>query len=86
MVDVHLELIQGKHSETLGVLNVHKNEFGFFDLRPKQATQRVTITNEILSRFQNGEARLRATAFGRQQFTRVPPPVVRELPVEISKS
>ena len=56
MVDVQLELIQGTYSETLGVLNVLKNEFGFFDLRPKHASQRVTITNEILSRFQNGEA------------------------------
>jgi hypothetical protein len=85
MVDVHLELIQGAHSETLGVLNVRGNEFGFLDPRPKQVSQKVTINNDILSRFHDGEARLRATAIGREQFTRLPPPVVRELRVEISK-
>jgi hypothetical protein len=84
-VDVHLELIQGTHSETLAVLNVRGNEFGFFDPRSKQATQRVTISDDVLTRFQAGEAHLRATAIGRHQWMRLPPPVVRELRVEISR-
>ena len=84
-VDVRLELIQGTHSETLGVLKVRGNELGFFDPRSKQATQKVTISNDVLTRFHPGEAQLRATAIGRHQWMRLPPPVVRELHVEISK-
>ena len=85
IVDVQLELIQGTHSETLGVLNVPGNEFAFFDPRPKQASKKVSINNDILSRFHDGEARLRATAIGREQLSRLPPPVVREVRVDISK-
>ena len=84
-VDVYLDLIQGTHTERLSVLNVRGNEFGFFDPRSKQASQKVTISNEVLARFQPGEAQLRAIAIGRHQFFRLPPPVVRELRVEINR-
>jgi len=84
-VDVRLELIQGAHAETLGILNLRGNELGFFDPRSKQASQKVTISNDVLTRFHAGEAQLRATAIGRHQFFRLPPPVVRELRVEVSK-
>ena len=82
-VEVRLELIQGTYSETLGILNVRGNEVAFFDPRSRHATQRVTIDTDVLTRFQSGEAQLRATAFGRPQWGRTPPPVVRELRVEI---
>ena len=84
-VDVHLELIQGTHSETLGVLNVRGSELAFFDPRSRHATQRVTISTNVITRFQSGEAQLRATAIGRPQWGRTPPPLVRELRVEIAK-
>lgn len=84
-VDVRLELIQGTRSETLGVLHLRGNEFGFLDPRAKQASQKVAIGSDVLTRFQPGEAQLRATAIGRPQWGRTPPPVVRELRVEISK-
>jgi len=38
---------------------------------------------EMLSRFHPGPARLRAVATGREQWTRVPPPTVRVIEVEI---
>lgn len=84
-VDVRLELIQGAHAETLGILNLRGNELGFLDPRSKQASQKVTVSNNVLTRFHTGEAQLRATAIGRHQWMRLPPPVVRELRVEISK-
>lgn len=83
--DVQIELIQSQHAETLGIQRVPANEFGFFDPRKQRASQTVWITQEILDRFQSGPARLRATAFGRSQWTRVPPPVVREIEVSIEQ-
>jgi hypothetical protein len=83
--DLEIELIQGQHAETLASQLVPANEFGFFDPRKQRASQSIVLTNEMLNRFQPGPARLRATAFGRSQWTRVPPPVVREIEVRIEK-
>ena len=84
-IAVRLELIQGSHVETLNVLELRGNEFGFFDPRSKHAAQKVVLTTNQLAAFQSGEALLRATATGRPQWGRTPPPVVRELRVGISK-
>lgn len=83
--DVRLELRQGVHSETLAMQTVPGNEYGFFDPRTQRASQTVMLTPELLSRFAAGAAQLRATAHGRSQWTRTPPPVVRELDVEIER-
>jgi hypothetical protein len=82
-VSVRLEIIQGPRSETLAVQRVPKNEYALFDPRPQRASQTVVLTPEMLARFQAGPAQVRATALGAPQWTRVPPPVVRELTVEI---
>ena len=84
-VDVRLELIQETRTKTLGVLHLRGNEFGFLDPRSKQASQKITIDSDVLTRFQPGEAQLRATAVGRPQWGRTPPPVIRELRVDVSK-
>lgn len=84
-VDVRLELIQGPHAETLAVQFVPGNEWAFFDPRIRRASQSALLTEEVMSRFETGEARLRATAIGRHQWMRLPPPVVRELAVEIKE-
>jgi len=82
-IDVQLELIQGNHTETLSVLLVRGNEFGFFDPRQRYATQTVSITSDQLMSFESGDAVLRATANGRAQWGRLPPPVVTEERVQI---
>ncbi|HEY0543766.1 MAG TPA: hypothetical protein VGC91_00070 [Pyrinomonadaceae bacterium] len=82
-VDVQLELRQGIQSETLGTERVMDNKYAFFDPRTQQGSLVVVITPEILARFHAGAAELRATAFGHSQWMRVPPPVVRQLDVEI---
>lgn len=82
-VDVRLELIQGAHSETIAVQRVPGNDWAAFDPRPRRASNRVVLTPEILSRFPAGTAKVRATATGRPQWTRLPPPLVRETAVEI---
>jgi hypothetical protein len=84
-IDVRLELIQGSHSETLAVQRVPGNEWAFFDPRPRRASQRVVVTPEDLARFMTGAAKVRATATGRPQWTRLPPPTVREIAVEIRR-
>lgn len=82
-VDLKLEMIQGAHAETLATKRVRGNEYGFLDPRAQTASLPVEPTPEILARFQNGAALLRATAYGHSQWTRTPPPVVREISVEI---
>lgn len=82
-VDVKLELIQGAHAETLTALRVRGNEWPVFDPRPTHGARTVSLTPDILSRFADGAATLRATATGRPQWTRLPPPTVREATVEL---
>jgi len=41
------------------------------------------VTEDVLDQFDGGKAWLRATAVGRPQWTRLPPPVIKELVVEI---
>lgn len=83
MVDVEVELVQGSHAEKLFRMHVRGNEFAFFDPRARNASQALTLSNEKLARFHSGPARLRAVAIGREQFTRLPPPTVRELAVDV---
>jgi hypothetical protein len=84
-IDVRVELIQGSHSETLGVHRVPGNEWASFDPRPRRASPRVVLTPEQLARFADGAAVVRATATGRRQWMRLPPPTVREVAVEIER-
>ena len=82
-VDVEVDLIQGAHSERLIALRVRGNELGFFDPRTQHGSQSIALTPEILARFQPGPAKLRSVATGREQWTRLPPPTVRTLEVEV---
>ena len=84
-VDVEVDLIQGTHVERLTHLRLRRDGLGFFDPRTQHGAESVTLTQETLSRFEPGRARLRAVATGRHQWTRLPPPTVRELDVEIQK-
>jgi hypothetical protein len=84
-VDVRVELIQGDHSETLAVQQVRGNEWASLDPRAREASQRVVLTVEQLARFRPGPATVRATATGRPQWLRLPPPTVREEAVEIQR-
>jgi hypothetical protein len=82
-VDVEVDLIQGTHSERIMHLHLTGNNLAFFDPRQQHGSDSVALTSETLSKFRPGPARLRAVAIGREQWTRLPPPTVRELDVEI---
>ena len=84
-IDVRVELIQGTHSEILFVHRLPGNEWASFDPRPQRASHSVSVTPEQLAGFVNGDAKLRATATGRPQWMRLPPPTVREVEVEIQR-
>jgi hypothetical protein len=83
-VDVRLELIQGSHSVMLATLRVAPSRDGFYDPRTRQGSMMPSFTTEFLAQFQPGPALLRATAIGRPQWLRTPPPVVQELPVVVT--
>ena len=84
-IRVEVELVQGNYTELLFALNVPGNNLAFFDPRAQHATQSVVLDNERLFRFQPGAARLRATATGRPQWGRTPPPTVREIDVRVQR-
>ena len=83
-VDVRLELVQGTHVEMLATLRVAGSHDGFFDPRTRQGSMMPSFTTEFLAHFQPGPAVLRATAIGRPQWMRTPPPVVKEIAVIVA--
>ena len=85
-IDVRIELVQDARSEIVAVQRVQKNEWALLDPRTREASQTTVLTHDLLNRFADGKATLRATAIGRLQFGRLPPPMVRELPVNIQRN
>ena len=83
LVDVRLEMIQGQHAETLGMFQVGKNGDAALDPRSQRADFTLVLTPPLLGRFMAGSAVLRATARGRPQWLREPPPTIREVAVTI---
>lgn len=84
-VDVVLEMIQGTHAETLGVRHVPAGRSPAYDPRFRHGEMSVVVTQELLARFTPGAAVVRATAHGRPQWMRTPPPEVRDVAVEIGQ-
>ena len=83
--DARIELVQGGHVEMLGEVYVSRNHEPVFDPRPRSGSVVVTLTPAMLAGFDAGAATLRASAVGRPQWLRVPPPTIREQPVTIAK-
>ena len=83
--DARIELVQGGRVATLGEVYVSRNHEPVFDPRPRSGSVVVTLTPEMLAGFDAGAATLRASAVGRPQWLRVPPPTIRERSVTIAK-
>jgi hypothetical protein len=84
-IDLRIELVQDAHSEVVAVQLVQKNEWSLLDPRTREATQTAVLSDDVLERFEGGKAIVRATAFGRLQFGRLPPPIIREVTVDIQR-
>ena len=80
---VWLELRQGTRVDTLSALTIPGNWDGGYDPRPRRGSLRVFLGPHALDAFAPGPAQLRATALGRSQWLRTPPPTVRETTVII---
>jgi hypothetical protein len=80
---IRLELVQGAHTEILFEERSQLRRVATFDVRLYRYTPKVSITPELLSRFQPGPARLRVTGFGSQKLLRTPGPRAAELSVEL---
>ena len=83
-VRVWLELRQGDRVDTLGAHTIPGNRDGGYDPRPRRGSLRVLLGPHALDGFAPGPARLRATALGRSQWLRTPPPTIREVDVELA--
>jgi hypothetical protein len=83
--DARIEIVQNGDTAMLGEVFVPRNREPVFDPRPRRGAVVVLLTPELLSRFQNGPAILRASAMGRPQWLRTPPPTIREQPVTIAR-
>jgi len=81
--DARIELVQGRRVAMLGEVYLPRNREPVFDPRPRRGSVVVSLTPAMLEGFEAGTATLRATAVGRSQWLRVPPPTVREQPVII---
>ncbi len=82
-VDLRLELVQQTHSETLATRQLAKNDWALLDPRIRSFTETVVLPRDVLDKFADGKAVLRATVIGRLQLGHMPAPVIREQYVEI---
>ena len=82
-LDLRIELLQDGHSEIVAAQRVPKNEWALLDPRTRELSQTAVLTPEILARFAEGKATVRATVIRCEQLTRLPPPVIREQVVNI---
>ena len=83
--DARIELVQQGDTVMLGEVYLPRNNEPVFDTRPQRGSVIVTLTSEALAAFDNGPATLRASALGRPQWLRTPPPTIREQAVTIAR-
>jgi hypothetical protein len=84
-VTLRVELVQGTRTDTLALQRVRGNRDGFWDPRSRRGSVNVVLSPELLSHYQAGPAIVRATGQGGMQWRREPPPVVREIAVQIER-
>jgi hypothetical protein len=84
-VTLTVELIQGSLKRQIArrILETHTNPS--YDPRPIRVSDTLPLTAEMLAQFAAGPATVRATAVGRSQWLRTPPPTAREQSVIIEK-
>src|SRR5918995_310350 len=76
--DARIEHVQRDRVAMLGEVYLPRNREPVFDPRPQRGSVVVALTAEALAPFENGPATLRASALGRPQWLRTPPPTIRE--------
>ena len=84
-VTLRLELVQDSLKQPIGQHIINTYTTPSYDPRPIRGGATVALTPAMLARFTAGPATIRATATGRAQWLRTPPPTVREIPIVIEK-
>ena len=84
-VTLRLELLQDSLKQPIDQQIINTYTTPSYDPRPIRGGATVSLTPAMLARFSAGPATIRATATGRAQWLRTPPPTVREIPVIIEK-
>ena len=85
-IDVRFDLVQDKHIQTLGSQQVPGNEWALLDPRIRTAAPVVVLSRDVLDQFEARPVVVRITATGRPQWGRTPPPVVREMVMNIQRN
>lgn len=81
--DLVIELVQRDVRDTVARLFVPGGRDGALDPRPRHGDLQVVLAAEQLDRLSPGAAIIRATAVGRSQWFRTPPPTVREVTAQV---
>jgi hypothetical protein len=84
-VSVRLVLAQDERADTLLARVIPANRVASIDPRWRRASADVVLTPELLARYREGPARLRATATGGPQWFRTPAPLVRDLVLPVRR-
>ena len=82
-VTMRLTLEQGTTVDTLAIKVIPSSGIAAWNPIPQHGTIAVTLDAHTLSRFHSGDAVLRATAIGRPQWMRTPPPTVQAQRVQL---
>jgi hypothetical protein len=85
-IDVRFDLIQDSHIQTLGSQQVRGNEWALLDPRIRTAAPVVVLSRDVLDQFEPRALVVRITATGRPQWGRTPPPVVREMVMNVQRN
>lgn len=83
-VELRMELVQDGRVHPIATHRVEDNDWAGYDQRPRPDSLRTVVTPELYRQLRPGPAVLRAVATGRPQWTRTPPPTVRERAVAIA--
>jgi hypothetical protein len=83
-VGLRMELIQDGTTHLIATHQVDDNDWAGYDQTPVPDSLRVTLPRALHARLHPGPAMLRVVATGRSQWSRTPPPEVRELVVQVS--
>ena len=83
-IAVNLTARQGSNSLLLGSKTIPSNRQAIYDPRSRRDSLVVILDDRLLRELGPGSISIVATATGRPQFTRLPPPVVKHLTMDIS--
>lgn len=84
-IAVDISARQGSRAISLASMTIPSNEQAIYDPRPRRDSLVVLLTTESLHELSPGPTSIVASATGRPQFTRMPPPVIRQLAMTVPR-